>query len=667
MATESDLDPAQRHQLARAVDQILPAGSDHPGGWAGGVESFIDAEWNGLLSWSHEPVRRALTALADGVGIDDLAADQFAALRRITHEGFYGAPHLDRPPGWDLVGFAPLPEGVEAVEPAPLPTVTLTAADPQYDTVVIGSGTGGGVVAAMLADHGERVLLVERSRAHSSLELRDDHLRGKRAAVYAPTAGPADSELRVQSVSGGRERQVGPADGRWGLNAMTVGGGTRLWQAQAWRFLPDDFRMASVYGVPDGSTLVDWPFGYEDMEPWYERAEAEVGVSGDTDFLRQYRSQATEFPMPALPGNARGDALGAAATRLGWRSGQLSFAINSVPRHGRAACVQCQQCVGHACPVDAKAGSHNTVLRDAMSAGRGPDLLTEARAVRIDRNGRRATAVAVVAAGQERSIGCGRVVVAAGAAETPRLLLWSELANDHVGRHLQAHNYTLAWGRHEQRFGAWDGPGHSVATLDFNHHNPGVIGGGVLHDGTQFLPVAVASMLAPMFTGAGHGPTHTEFMREGVHHIVSTMACGQEIPSETARVDLHPTVRDDLGVPVVRFSGSPHPADDDVHRFLTARGVEWLEELGCAPIVDIGEAARAARARGGVTAGEHGAGTCRMGDDPARAATDRWGRVHGTENVYVADASLHPTNAGLNPGFTVLANAFRIADHLVAE
>ncbi|MDH3707094.1 MAG: GMC oxidoreductase, partial [Acidimicrobiia bacterium] len=257
----------------------------------------------------------------------------------------------------------------------------------------------------------------------------------------------------------------------------------------------------------------------------------------------------------------------------------------------------------------------------------------------------------------------GRVVVAAGAAETPRLLLWSGLGNDHVGRHLQSHNYTLTWGLHHERLGAWDGPGHAIATLDFNHHNPGIIGGGVLHDGTQFLPVAAAGMLAPWFTGVTHGPAHTAFMRDGIHHMVSAMACGQEIPSETARVSLDPTVRDGFGVPVVRFSGTPHPADDVVHEYLTARGVEWLEELGCTSIIDVGEAARAMRRRA-VTAGEHGAGTCRMHDDPAHGATDRWGRLHGTTNVMVADASLHPTNAGLNPGFTVLANAFRLADTL---
>ncbi|MDH3706191.1 MAG: GMC family oxidoreductase N-terminal domain-containing protein, partial [Acidimicrobiia bacterium] len=447
MADRGSLDLEQRQLLANAVDGLLPAGDDHPGGWAGGVEAYVDAEWHGLLTWAHQPVADALDQLASGVAVDDLDRPLFDALRRLTHEGFYGRPGS----GWRAVGFEPLPDGVEAVEPQPLPTIGLLDTAPRYDTVVVGAGTGGGVVAAELARAGERVLLVERSAPHRSAELRDDHLRGKRAAVYAPVAGPAPDELRVQVDHRGTATEVDPSDLAWGLNAMTVGGGTRLWQAQAWRFLPDDFRMASVYGVPDGSTMVDWPVGYDDMAPWYELAEWEIGVSGDADFLAQYRSQDRGFPMPALTGNARGEAMAAAASRLGWRSGPLSFAINSEPRDDRAACVRCMQCCGHACPVDAKNGSHNTVLRRAFAEGHTIDLLVGTRVLRIDHDGSTATAVRVSDGAGERSIAAGRGVVAAGAAETPRLLLWSGLGNDHVGRHLQSHNYTLTWGLHHER------------------------------------------------------------------------------------------------------------------------------------------------------------------------------------------------------------------------
>ena len=656
-------DADQRAALQVAIDEIIPPDHDHQGGWRDGVESYLDTEWHGVLDWAHELVTSAVAALTDHPSLSALEQTQKDALIRIAHEGFYAAPHLKEPPGWRVVGFSPIPEGVQAIEPDPLPTITLFAADETYDTIVVGAGTGGGVVAAMLADAGERVLLIERSRQHASAELRNDHLRGKRAAIYTPTAGPSRHELRVQQDIDGGASTLEPHDIGWGLNAMTVGGGTRLWQAQAWRFLPEDFQMASVYGTPEGSSLIDWPITYDDMAPFYELAEHEIGVCGDAHFLRHYRPQAKDFPMPALPKDHRAEVMHTAADQLGWRSGPLSFAINSVERHGRAACVACQQCVGHSCPVDAKAGSHNTVLRRAGGPGSSLDIVAGSRVLRIETERATATGVTVSDTESERTIRAGRVVLSAGAAETPRLLLWSGLGNDQVGRHLQSHTYALAYAKHRDRFHAWTGPGHSWATLDFNHHNPGVIGGGVIHDGTQNLPVAAAGILAGFFGVPSYGPAHTEFMRDGIHQLLTTMACGQQIPSATARVTLDPAVKDSFGVPVVRFSGGSHPADEPMHKFLSARCVEWLEAMDCTDIVDIGGRVRWFYSRS-TTAGEHGAGTCRMNDDPNLGATDRFGKVHQTSNVFVADASLHPANGGVNPGFTVLANAFRIAHQL---
>ncbi|WP_419847951.1 GMC family oxidoreductase [Candidatus Poriferisocius sp.] len=661
------LTAADRATLQLWVEEIVPPEVDHRGGWLDGVEAFLDTEWDGLLTWAQAPVRAALDLDPDASGsVGELADELRFSLIRVAHEGFYGAPHLANPPGWRTVGYSPLPDGVVPVEPDPLPAISLGAAAEHYDTIVIGAGTGGGVVAGVLADAGERVLLVERSRQHRGDELRNDHLRGKRAAVYAPTAGPENpaDEPRVQVDIDGQETTLYADNLGWGLNAMTVGGGTRLWQGQAWRFLPEDFRMASVYGVPEGSTLVDWPIGYDDMEPWYEVAEHQIGVCGDAAFLRHYRPQASDFPMPPFPKDPRSHALKSAADELGWRSGPLSFAINTRARHGRLACVRCSQCCGHSCPVDAKAGSHNTVLRRAMARPSNTiDLLPRARALRLTTQGSRATGVVIAAEGSTRTINAARVVVSAGAAETPRLLLWSGVGNDHVGRHLQGHSYAIVYGMHPDGFDPWAGPGHSRSTLDFNHHNPGVIGGGVIHDSNQNLPISAATAFPGLSGVPAFGPEHSDFMRNDFPRVVTMMGCGQQIPSQTARVTLDPAVRDNHGVPVVRFSGGAHPADEPMHEYLSSRCSDWLEAMGCTGIVDLGAIMRQYFARS-ASSGEHGAGTCRMGDDPAESATDRFGRVHGTDNVYVADASLHPTNAGLNPGLTVLANAFRIADHL---
>ncbi|MBK0296651.1 GMC family oxidoreductase, partial [Bacillus sp. S34] len=116
-------------------------------------------------------------------------------------------------------------------------------------------------------------------------ELSRDHIRNPRSTWgVAPRSGPSDAG-NPRTVSDGRTQLLlRPSSPGWHNNAVTAGGGTRVYGAQAWRFGPRDFTMASTYGVPDGSSLADWPISYEDLEPYYERAEWEIGVSGgDTD------------------------------------------------------------------------------------------------------------------------------------------------------------------------------------------------------------------------------------------------------------------------------------------------------------------------------------------------------------------------------------------------
>src|SRR5690606_21714335 len=175
-------------------------------------------------------------------------SDDFAALRRICWEGYYALrPELE-PEGIRMVGYRAIPEGVVPVEPDPLPSIASDALEASYDAIVIGSGPGGGSAARVLAEAGKSVLLVERTPAKTNAELRGDHLHGKRNALFWPTVGPGPGyprELRDEEGNGRRVESTGDA-GPYGLNADALGGGTRVWQGMAWRFFPEDFRMASI-------------------------------------------------------------------------------------------------------------------------------------------------------------------------------------------------------------------------------------------------------------------------------------------------------------------------------------------------------------------------------------------------------------------------------------
>jgi choline dehydrogenase-like flavoprotein len=465
----------------------------------------------------------------------------------------------------------------------------------------------------------------------------------------------------------GQARVVQPHESSYQNNAAVVGGGTRVYGGMAWRFLPQDFRMASLYGVPAGSSLADWPITYDDLAPYYERAEWEVGVAGDGEACARHWPRRKGYPMPPLPVSPQGAALRAGAARLGWDTFPIPALINTVPYGGRPACVHCQYCIGVPCPVDAKNGTHNTLIARALASG-CCELVTQAVVEHLDTDA--AGHVVGVSywdsAGRRQSVRAEAVVCAAGAIETARLLLNSASArhphglgnaHDRVGRHLQGHTYPMAIGLMPAPVYDGLGPGMSTGTVQFNHGNAGVVGGGLMTDDIIELPIRFWHDYLPPELPRW-GLANKRFMRENFTRVMRVTSPVHEIPSPDARVTLDPAVRDRWGLRVARLSGALHTQTLHTAAFMLERAQEWLEAAGAVRVWG-------RRPRLKLSAGQHQAGTCRMGDDPRTSVTDAWGRVHGHDNLIITDASLHVTNGGFNPVLTIMALAFRGADHLV--
>ncbi len=129
----------------------------------------------------------------------------------------------------------------------------------------------------------------------------------------------------------GEAHVVAPHEGGYHNNAMTVGGGTRVYGAQAWRFLPEDFRMASEYGVPEDSSLADWPISLAELAPYYERAEWEIGVAGPDQTLTRRGPRQRGYPMPPVPSNPKREVLERGAVKLGWHTAPAPLLINTTP------------------------------------------------------------------------------------------------------------------------------------------------------------------------------------------------------------------------------------------------------------------------------------------------------------------------------------------------
>ena len=538
----------------------------------------------------------------------------------------------------------------------------------RVNAVVVGAGAAGGIVAKELATAGLSVVLLERGKWYTANDCRKDDLRNQRVTVLGNAFGPEDEgNPRVWVDPNGVPHTALASEGSYQNDAACVGGGTLSYGAQAWRYLPQDFRMRSTYGAPQGSSLEDWPISYDDLEPFYEKAEYEIGISGDYSGTPFHGPRRRPLPMPPLPPGREWEILEPAAKRLGLHPFHIPMARNSVPYNGRGPCMRCRWCCGFACEVDAKNGSQNTVIPIALNTG-NCELRTECMVKEIltDERGRARGVAYFDARGHLQEQLSDIVVVSGCATESARLLLNSRsrlfpdgLGNryDQVGRNLQGHHYTGAVGYFD--FDTYDdiGPGATIAISDYNHGTPGLCGGGMLANEFIRLPIHMIDRLPADTPRWGLG--HKQAMRAWHKRTIVIMGPTQQIPTAEGRVTLDPTVRDKWGLPVVRLSGNVHPDTFEIGDVQARRAEAWLKEAGA-----VSTSLMAGKPEL-VSAGQHQAGTCRMGNDPRSSVVNRFCQIHDVDNLFAIDSSVHVTNGGFNPALTIMAVAYYASNALV--
>jgi len=538
------------------------------------------------------------------------------------------------------------------------------------NAIVVGAGAGGGIVAKELAINGFSVILFERGGWTSYEPGGNDELISQRCQALDSNHGPDwKKNPRVLVYTDGRREVVNPSNWAYSHNAACVGSGTVSYGAMAWRFMPEDFRLKTVYGTVEGSTLEDWPVSYDDLEPYYEKAEWEIGVSGDeTDPFAGPRRK--PYPMPAFKYDREAEILSKVCQRMGLHPFPIPMLRNSVSYNGRAACIRNRNCIGFNCPVNAKNGTQNTVIPIAMRTGnctvKTNCMVAE---IMVDERGKARGVRYFDEKGKEQTQTSDLVVVSGSATETARLLLNSKSKlfpngagnnNDWVGRNLQGHAYAGAEGIFDYDIQDLTGPGATIALCDYSHHNQGIVGGGMLCNEFYQMPYAFTSSRPP--GEPRWGKAHKDFQRKNYYRKSNMRGPVQEMPVFDSRVTIDPDVKDYWGIPVVALSGQRHPSDVDHCRFIAQKAEDILKEAGAVRIW------KNAPGRGDLpSGGQHQAGTCRMGNDPKTSVVNAFGQIHEIDNLFIADGSVMVTNGGFNPALTIMALAYRTGGYIAKQ
>ena len=533
------------------------------------------------------------------------------------------------------------------------------------DFAIIGSGSAGGILAKELSVAGFDVIVFEQGPYRRAQDFTHDEysvlfnseLLGGGPEVSGQTFRHDGSEVAKSP----REPVI--------RYAQTVGGSSVHFTANFWRFRPVDFKERSLLGPISGTNFADWPITYEELEPYYTKVDWEIGVSGTPGPFDAPRSR--PFPMPPLPIKSSGVLLEKAAKELGLHAQVEPLAILSQPHNGRAPCIKCGYCMFFGCEVGAKSSTLATMIPLAEASGHC-EIRAESAVFRIetDGNGRASEVLYYDAAGNERAQKVKAVIISANGAETARLLLSSAserhpdgLANSSgfVGRNLMFNAHSAVDGIFEHPLNDYKGAQVSRIIHDFyeTDEQRGFYGGGSIDARPLWAATPIFHALLGMPPDVPNwGRKFKEEMAHNFTRQMSIVGATTSLAVDRNNITLDPKNTDKWGRPAIRTTYRDHDDDLAMAKFLQDRASELFDAAGATkswrhPIHP-------------TNGGEHLLGTCRMGDDPATSVVDKHHRSHDIPNLFICDGSSFVTSGRGQPTMTIMALAFRAADHIKA-